>query len=229
VIAPSAIIFDFNGTISDDEPLLARLFVQIFGEIGIEVTEELYFDRYAGYSDPEICGDVAARHGRGGEDALVDSLLTRRTELYLQAVREQSPVKPAAAAFVRRAAERVPVAIASGAARAEVEAVLESAGLRSLFPVLVCSEDVTHGKPHPEGYQKALRALCDLHGTAFDPASVLVFEDSEVGLTAALAAGLRCIVVEGTIDPARSGSAECMVPDLDWSIPVLGEWEANET
>jgi HAD superfamily hydrolase (TIGR01509 family) len=226
MIAPSAIIFDFNGTISDDEPLLARLFVQIFGEIGIEVTEELYFDEYAGYSDPEICTDVVQRHGRGGEDGLVDRLLTRRAELYLDAVREESPVKPAAAEFVRRAAERVPVAIASGAARTEIEAVLESAGLRRLFPVLVCSEDVTHGKPHPEGYEKALAALSELHGTAFEPASVLVFEDSDVGLQAALAAGLRCIVVEGTIDPAQAAGAECMVRDLDWSIPVLGEWEA---
>ena len=64
--------------------------------------------------------------------------------------------------------------------------MLESAGLRRLFPVLVCSEDVTHGKPHPEGYEKALRALSELHEAAFEPASVLVFEDSAVGLAAAL-------------------------------------------
>ena len=227
MIAPSAIIFDFNGTISDDERLLARLFVQIFDEIGIEVTAGAVLRPYAGYSDPEICADVAAHHGRGGDSGLVDRLLLRRTELYLRAVREQSPVKPAAAEFVRRAAERVPVAIASGAARAEVEAVLESAGLRRLFPVLVCSEDVTHGKPHPEGYEKALGALSELHETAFEPASVLVFEDSAVGLAAALAAGLRCIVVEGTIDPQWAEGAECIVSDLDWSIPVLGEWEAQ--
>lgn len=227
MIAPSAIIFDFNGTISDDERLLARLFVEIFDEIGIEVTQELYFERYAGYSDPEICADVAERNGRGGDGGLVDRLLERRTELYLRSVRAESPVKPAAAEYVRRAADRVPVAIASGAARAEVEAVLSSAGLRELFPVLVCSEDVTHGKPHPEGYRTALRALCDLHGTAFEPASVLVFEDSVVGLQAALAAGLRCIVVEGTIDPQRAAGAECIVSDLDWSIPVLGQWEAE--
>ncbi len=227
MIAPSAIIFDFNGTISDDERLLARLFVQIFDEIGIAVTEQRYFEEYAGYSDPEICADVTARHGRGGDTGLVDRLLRRRTDLYLQAVGEQSPVKPAAAEFVRRTAERVPVAIASGAARAEVEAVLESAGLRRLFPVLVCSEDVTHGKPHPEGYERALRALCELHHTDFEPASVLVFEDSAVGLAAALAAGLRCIVIEGTIDPERAEGAECIVSDLDWSIPVLGEWEAQ--
>jgi HAD superfamily hydrolase (TIGR01509 family) len=227
VIAPAAVIFDFNGTISDDERLLARLFVQIFSEIGIAVTEQLYFEEYAGYSDPEICADVVRRHGRDGETGLVNQLLLRRTDLYLQAVAEESPVKPAAADYVRRAAERVPVAIASGAARAEVEAVLDSAGLRRLFPVLVCSEDVTHGKPHPEGYQRALAALDELHRTTFAPASVLVFEDSAVGLQAALAAGLRCIVIEGTIDPERAAGAECIVPALDWSIPVLGAWEAE--
>jgi hypothetical protein len=38
---------------------------------------------------------------------------------------------------------------------------------------------------------------------------------------------MRCIVIEGTIDPERAADAECIVPALDWSIPVLGAWEAE--
>lgn len=224
MIAPSAIVFDFNGTLSDDEELLAELFVQIFAEIGVAVTRELYFSDYAGLSDPEIVASVCERHGRGGEDGLVERLLHRRTELYLAAVAAHSPVRPEAADFARRAAERVPVAIASGAAREEIEAVLESAGLRALFPVLVAAEDVTHGKPDPEGYLRALRLLSERTGRSFDPATVLAFEDSVAGLRAARAAGMRCIVVAGTVEPEQVAEAECMVPALDWSIPLLGAW-----
>jgi beta-phosphoglucomutase-like phosphatase (HAD superfamily) len=79
---PAAVIFDFNGTISDDEPLLAELCTLIFGEIGIEVTEERYFSEFAGYSDPEIVERVLAGAGRP-EPAVAQGLLDRRTELYL--------------------------------------------------------------------------------------------------------------------------------------------------
>jgi beta-phosphoglucomutase-like phosphatase (HAD superfamily) len=60
---PAAVVFDFNGTISDDEPLLAELFVKIFGEIGIEVTEQRYYGEFAGYSDPEIVERILSETG----------------------------------------------------------------------------------------------------------------------------------------------------------------------
>ena len=224
MIAPSAIVFDFNGTLSDDEELLSDLFVQIFGEIGVAVTRDLYFGEYAGLADPEIVARVLERFGRGGDDGLADRLLSRRTELYLAAVARRPPIRPQAAEFARRAAARVPVAIASGAARAEIEAVLAAAGLADLFPVLVTAEDVGRGKPDPEGYVRALELLAEHRGQSFDPATVLAFEDSIAGLRAARAAGMRCIVVAGTVDPQQAAGAECIVPALDWSIPMLGEW-----
>ena len=112
---PTAVVFDFNGTISHDEPLLAVLFREMFAEIGIDVTESLYFEEFAGYSDPEIVDRVLARFGRGGEPETAKRLVARRIELYLAAVAEHSPVQPGAAAAVREIAARVPVAIASGA------------------------------------------------------------------------------------------------------------------
>ena len=121
--APSAVIFDFNGTLSSDEPLLARLFVQIFGEAGIQVTEQTYWDEYAGFSDPEIVRRVLARAGRSDSE-VARSLLERRARLYLEQVAVCSPITAEAAEFARRVADRVPVAIASGAARVEIEAAL---------------------------------------------------------------------------------------------------------
>ena len=220
---PAAVIFDFNGTLSDDEQLLAELFHEIFAEVGIDVPASLYFDEFVGYSDAEICRRLLARFGRADEDGLAERLIERRTELYLEAQRTRPTVRPEAAELVRQVAARVPVAIASGAARREIETVLEASGLRDLFGVLVCLENVANGKPDPEGYLLALDLLNRDRRSPVAAADVLVFEDSEQGLKAATAAGMRCVMVAGPTPVERLTAAEGIVNALDWSIPVVRE------
>lgn len=218
---PSAVIFDFNGTVSDDEQLLAELFHEIFAEVGIDVPASLYFDEFVGYSDAEICRRLLARFGRADEDGLAERLIARRTELYLAAQRARPTVRPQAVEMVRQVAARVPVAIASGAARLEIETVLEASGLRDLFEVLVCLEDTTNGKPDPEGYLVALDLLNRNRLSPIKATDVLVFEDSEQGLKAAIAAGMRCVMVAGPTPVERLAGADAIVNALDWSIPVV--------
>jgi beta-phosphoglucomutase-like phosphatase (HAD superfamily) len=211
---PRAVVFDFNGTLSDDEPLLAELCVQIFGEIGIEVTEERYFGEFAGYSDPEIVERVLAGAGRS-DAAVAQALLDRRTELYLARAGTGETVHAPVAACVREIAGRVPVAVASGAVRAEVDAVLVGSGLRPLLGTVVTADDVARGKPDPEGYLIALDRL-GVHG-----AEAMSFEDTHFGVMAAVAAGMRCVGVGTTVsaERLRDAGAEDVVAALDWSIP----------
>jgi HAD superfamily hydrolase (TIGR01509 family) len=216
-----AVIFDFNGTISHDEPLLADLFSRIFAEIGIEVPASLYFEEFAGYSDPEIVERMLERFGRGGDKQAAEHLLRRRTELYLEEIARRPTVLPRAAEAVRRIAAAVPVAIASGAARREIDAVLRANGLDDVFDVVVSAEDVERGKPDPEGYVLALGRLNATLPRPVAAEDVLVIEDSDQGLAAAVAAGMRCIVIEGTSPPDRLGAAEALIPALDWSAPAL--------
>jgi beta-phosphoglucomutase len=213
---PAAVVFDFNGTISDDEPLLAILFVQIFGEIGIEVTVERYFGEFAGYSDPEIVDRVLTDAGRH-DPAVAQGLLDRRAELYLARAGGGETVHPEVADCVREIAGRVPVAVASGAVRAEVEAVLEGSGLRPLLKTVVTADDVAQGKPDPEGYLMALDRL-GVRG-----ADALSFEDTHFGVMAAVAAGMRCVGVGTTMSADRllDAGAEAVVAGLDWSIPDM--------
>src|SRR6185503_12697431 len=95
---------------------------------------------------------------------------------------------------VRYAAARVPVAVVSGAYRREIEPVLQHAALAERVTALVAADDVTRGKPDPEGYVRALAAL----GDGLVPPDVVAFEDTEAGVAAARAAGLRCLGVRGT-------------------------------
>src|SRR5579864_6789357 len=138
---PDAIIFDFNGTLSDDEPILCEIFRTLFAEHGRPLTAKQYYDELAGLSDPEI---VRTWLGRDHPD--VDAVIDERIERYRAAVADGSSVHDWVREAVRYAAERVPLAICSGAARAEIEPVIAAAGLAPCFGAIVSSDDVVHGK-----------------------------------------------------------------------------------
>jgi beta-phosphoglucomutase len=202
---PDSIVFDFNGTLSDDEPVLCEIFIELFAEHGKPLSAQEYFDQLAGLSDPEI-----VRTWLGREHPDVDAVIEERVARYRAAVGDGSSIHEHVREAVRYAAERVPVAICSGAARDEIEPVVAAAGLRSCFGAIVSSDDVVHGKPHPEGYRAALAAL----GTT----SALVFEDTEAGVASAKAAGLRVIAKLGTLDPARLAQADEIVERIDVAL-----------
>lgn len=191
-----AVIFDFNGTLSDDEPILARIFKEIFAErLGWRLSSEEYRTTLLGHSDREIVEIAVRSHGDGDPDrdaARVEELLRLRRERYLDSVAAQSPIAVGAVELVERlAAAGVPMAIVTGAQREDVEAVLAASPVGSHLKVLVTEEDVSRGKPDPEGFLLGAQAL------GVPPDQVLVFEDSVPGVRGAVAAGMRCIAVTG--------------------------------
>ena len=204
-MATRALIFDFNGTLSDDEPILCEIFIQLFAEHGKPLSAQEYFDDLAGHSDPEI---VYRWLGRDHPD--VDAVIDERVRRYRDAVSDGSSISPAAREAVRYAAERVPIAIVSGAARAEIVPVIEAAGIAQLFTTLVTSDDVERGKPDPEGYVKA---LAELGGVL--AGDVVAFEDTEAGVTSAKAAGMRVIARLGTLVADRLAAAEELIDTID--------------
>jgi len=199
------IVFDFNGTLSDDEPILCEIFCELFTQHGKPLSAQEYFDQLAGLSDPEI---VLTWLGRDHPD--VDAVVAERVERYCAAVSDGSSIHEHVREAVRYAAERVPLAICSGAARAEIEPVVEAAGLAPLFRGIVSSDDVVHGKPHPEGYLKALELL---DGAA--PREVLGIDDTEAGIASAKDAGLLVFAKQGTLDPHRLAAAAELVERID--------------
>jgi HAD superfamily hydrolase (TIGR01509 family) len=202
-----ALVLDFNGTLSDDEPILCEIFRELFAEHGRPLSQQDYYDRLAGLSDPEI-----VRTWLGRDDPAV---IEQRVARYRAAVADGSTVHEPARAAVRYAAERVPVAIVSGAARAEIEPVVAAAGLAPLVRAIVSSDDVAHGKPHPAGYRRALELL----GAGGHPDEVVAIEDTEAGVAAAKAAGMRCLALVGTLAPERLAAADELVERLD--VPLM--------
>jgi len=202
------IVFDFNGTLSDDEPILCEIFVQLFAEHGKPLSAQEYFDELAGLSDPEI---VRTWLGRDHPD--VDAVIAERVERYRAAVAGGSSVHEHVREAVRYAARRVPLAICSGAARAEIEPVVEAAGLAPLFRAVVTSDDVVHGKPDPEGYTKTLGIL------GVEAADAVVFEDTEAGVASARAAGVgRVLAMKTTLEPHRLSEADELIDRIDVDV-----------
>ena len=201
----AALVFDFNGTLSDDEPVLCEIFMHLFAEHGKPLSAQEYFDRLAGLSDPEI---VSTWLGRDRPDVVAE-----RVSRYRAAVADGSTVHEHVRDAVRYAAERVPLAICSGAARAEIEPVITAAGLAPCFRAIVSSDDVVEGKPDPEGYVKALELL------GADPAEAVVFEDTEAGIASARAAGVgRVLAMRTTLEPHRLEQAHELIDRIDVDV-----------
>jgi beta-phosphoglucomutase len=204
-----AVIFDFNGTLSHDEPILCEIFCELFAEHGRPLSTQEYFDELAGLSDLEI-----VRTWLGRDHPAVDEVVERRIAQYTERVADGSSVPEPVREAVRYAAARVQVAVVSGAARAEIDQVIRAAGLADLVQAIVAAEDVGDGKPHPAGYLRALELL----DRGLDASDVLVFEDTEAGIASAKAAGTRCIAVLGTLAPARLTAADEIVPAIDLQL-----------
>jgi beta-phosphoglucomutase len=203
---PGAIVFDFNGTLSHDEPILCEIFMELFAEHGKPLSAQEYFDVLAGLSDPEI---VRTWLGRDHPD--VDEVIEERIRRYRTAVADGSSVPPELREAVRFAAGRVPLAIVSGASRAEIEPVIAAAGIAECFSAIVPAEDVSRGKPHPDGYRRAHALI----GQDIDAGDVLAMEDTEAGVAYAKAAGMRCFAVLGTLSPERLSQADEIVERID--------------
>ena len=156
-----AVIFDFNGTLSDDEPILYAIYAKLFAEHGRPLTEAEYYRHLAGLSDPEIVHRWLGRR----DDA--EQVVHERVNRYREAGADGSTIHAGVRRAVADAAARVPIAIVSGAAAAEIVPVVAAAGLTELFTAVVTSDDISHGKPHPEGY---LVALGHLRGRVDGPA-----------------------------------------------------------
>lgn len=202
-----AVIFDFNGTLSDDEPILFQIFGELFGEhLDWAMTADDYDRHLLGHSDREI---VEKALQITGIDAPVDPLLELRKRRYRELVAHQNPITAETAALVRVLAEHdVPMAIVTGAQRDDVRAVLDSSPVGEVITVVVAEEDVRRGKPDPEGFLAGAAALDR------EPADMVVFEDSVPGVRGALAAGMRCIAVGAQPGPEVRSVAPAVVPRL---------------
>lgn len=189
------VLFDFNGTLSDDEGILRDLFIELAAvHCGVIITALDYQETLAGRSDREIMRDILARVPAGFDAGTVQKYLPMIDAEYKARIERTSTISQETRELVHELhAAGLKLGVVTGASRLQVIPALERAGLLDVFGVVVTDEDVRVGKPDPEGFLLAAKAL-----GLENPDRVAAFEDSVPGLGAVKAAGMIAICVAGT-------------------------------
>ena len=215
----SGILFDFNGVIVDDESQHCDALIATLAEYGYALDREAYYRDYLGFDDRECFRFTFERIGHSQDETALRDAIARKHGQYERAIRSSMRLVPGAADFVESAAlDGFQLAIVSGALRSEVELVLELTGLRPHFAEIVAAEDVAACKPDPQGYNRA-REMLDLA-----PKRCVVIEDSLPGLSAARAAGLRCVMLATSHPEEACGDADLVWRDFVGHDPTELPW-----
>jgi beta-phosphoglucomutase-like phosphatase (HAD superfamily) len=207
-----AAIFDFDGVIANSEPLHFAALRDTLAEEGVAIAEDEYYRLYLAYDDRGALRLALEQHGKPIGPDRIERLARRKSEVFLALLPTVS-FFPGVPALVRRLAAEVPVAIASGALREEIETILEAGGLRDAFRAIVGANDVSQGKPHPEPYLTAAKHL-EVVSPGLRPEDCVVFEDSMPGIVAARAAGMKVVAVTNSYPAAMLGAAHRVVDTL---------------
>jgi HAD superfamily hydrolase (TIGR01509 family) len=209
----TAVLFDFNGVLVDDEDVHFEAFRRTLEVLGVTIGHDIY-RRYLGHDDRATLVALLAHYRRSGDidGGELGRLVTRKQGVYARLAGQHPRLGFGARALVtalRAAGARL--AIVSGARRLEIDAVLAAASLRECFDAIVSAEDVTRGKPDPEGYRLARARL---EAAAGRPLDAVAIEDAPAGLLAARAAGARCIGLATTCPAAELDAADEIVTSL---------------
>ncbi|AEW98985.1 HAD family hydrolase [Streptantibioticus cattleyicolor] len=204
---PAAVVFDCDGTLMDTERHWEDARELVLRSYGFEADAE-FAERSRGlhYAD---CGRLMAE--ASGHPELAAEMTGRLLEMFRKLVADDPVTMPGAVEFVHRTAEFAPLAVASNCPRDVVDSSLAHAGLRQLFRHIVVPEGDMAPKPRPDVYLTAARLL------GAEPAECLAVEDSDCGVRAAVAAGLRVLRVGPRPPTEDSGDADLWVPSLDHS------------
>jgi sugar-phosphatase len=186
-----AAIFDMDGLLVDSEPFWRRAEIELFGELGVPLTEELcattmglridevvrhWYERFPWSPSPEVAGF----------EEFADAVVDRVEEL----VRTEAEPLPGVLHAIDLLSDLgLHLAVASSSRRVLIEALLEHVGVRERFAVIHSAEDEPFGKPHPGVYLTTATML----GVA--PQRCVALEDSLNGVIAAKAARMPCIAV----------------------------------
>lgn len=177
-------MFDCDGTIADSMPIHYITWKRALGEWNCEFTEEIFY-AWGGMPMDEIISTLNLQQGL---KMPVEDVARRKEELFFETLPQLRAV-PEVLEHIEDQYGRIPFAVVSGGTRESVTASLDALNILDRFETLVCAGDYKKSKPDPEPFLTAARRL----GVA--PESCLVFEDTEMGLQAATAAGMASVKV----------------------------------
>lgn len=201
-----ALLFDLDGTMLMTDDIHREVFVDLMVPHGIEVTEDFYMSHVHGRLNTDFFAEFLPHL----EDP--QGLSDHKESLFRERLPRPYPAMPGAERLIERAqAEGWALAVVTNANRLNAEAMLDAVGLRDAFEVLIIGEECVRGKPDPEPYLAALRAL------DVAPDRAIAFEDSASGLRAAAASGAYTVGLRSGLSDAvlRAHGAQTTIQDFN--------------
>ncbi|HEX4056177.1 MAG TPA: HAD family phosphatase [Tepidisphaeraceae bacterium] len=219
---PLALLLDFDGVIVNSEPLHFYAFHKILAEEKIELSEQEYYREMIGFDDRGVFRHLFANRNLPLEPKDLLRLMARKSEVMMELIEERNyQALPGVEEFVRGLWRHYPLGICSGALREEIEAMLDGVSLRDCFSVIVAAEDVTVGKPDPQGYLLCMKLMSEKFKVPLKPSDCLVVEDAPSVIERAKAAGFPTLGVATTHSLEQLAAA-------DWKVKTLRPEEVKK-
>jgi len=219
-----AVIFDCDGVLVDTEPLHYRAFQEVLVPLGLGHDFQDYLDHFVGFDDRDAFIYAFKQAGRELAPLTLAKLMEAKTVALGNFIRQGVPSFPGVVELVKELMDRgVPMAVASGALRHEIEAFIASVGLNGAFRVIVAADQVTKSKPDPETYLLAIERLRQLQGSQpLDPRNCVAIEDTHAGILSAKSAGLVVIAVTNSFSATELAQADKVIGSLsELSFPKI--------
>lgn len=190
-----AILFDFDGVLVDSEPLHFACWAEVLRPVGVNLEWDFYSSHCIGIDDREMLRMMATRSDPPREWSDLWSLYPAKRDLFRERTLKLPPFHPALAELLEELRASYKMAVVTSSGRTEIEPLLQAAGLRDYFAVMVCGREAGGLKPLPDPYIKAARDL-----GAKQP---LVVEDSAAGIAAGRAAGFEVLAINSPSEVPR--------------------------
>ena len=200
-----ALLWDLDGVVVDSGRYHYEAYRDLLSKLGRDLEQDAFLDFFGRRNDDiirSLFGDLSAEQ--------ISSLSAEKEEIFRSKIVGRTEALPGALALMRKMkAGGKRQAIVSSTPRVNLELILDSLGVRSLLQAIVGEEDVTLGKPDPQGFLLGAKLL------ETQPAECLVLEDAPAGVTAAKRAGIPCIAVATTQHPDSLADADLVVGSLE--------------
>jgi len=220
-----AVIFDFDGVITDSEVLHLRSFNEVLAHYGIEIATKDYYKDYLGLNDVDLLNVLVEKGFLKLDGDQIKNLVEQKKQIYERLAKTDGCIIEGVRHFLEMLEHNnILMAICSGSLLAEIELILEQAHLRHFFEVIVSAEQLKKGKPNPDGFLLTLQRLNERSEEPVLANQCVVIEDSHWGLEAANAAGMHTVAITNSYDAEELALAEKIITRLsDLSINELQE------